>query len=155
LLKNPIDLFFQVVALGPIEVTIVLQAPHDNPWSDTQLECESPDGGTGEGTQPTKHSIPGLGNQPFLRERISFGLLIRLLELVTFKEDISPAVEKDMSSFVKERKPQMVVGLVPEAQLYQCSCRRQPPRRPPHSCAGKFGDERDAYAGLIAFPSDN
>jgi len=39
-------------------------------------------------------------------------LFVVLLVILIFEEDISSAVEDDMSSFVKERKPQVVVSFV-------------------------------------------
>src|SRR5947209_1315363 len=152
-IKNPIDFLLQVVALGPIQVAVVLQASDDDPWCDTQFECESADGSARKSAQSAEYSVLGLGNQPFLCERVGLGFLLILLTLITFQEYISSAVQEDMPGLVKEREPQVVIRLVAQAQLYQCPRGRQPPGRTPYSRARKFRHEHYAHARFIAFPS--
>lgn len=69
---------------------------------------------------------------------------------VVFEKKPGLAVQKDMPGFVKERKPQMVISLVTQAQLNQGFVRRQPSSRARHTRSRQFRYKNYRDAGRRA-----
>src|SRR5208337_526979 len=97
----------------------MLKPPNHNSSSNSQFMSKPANRYATQRSKPQELFVFALGNQKITRKRISLEFLLAFGQGVGFDKKIPLAVQKDVSCFVKESEPKVIVCLVAQAQLYQ------------------------------------
>jgi hypothetical protein len=123
LLKHPINLLLEIVALSAVQVAVVLKAADHDSWGDSYFMREPACCSAGEGPLSIKDSVLRHGNQPIARKGVSLSFLVAPFVLIVLKKHISFSMQQDVSCLVKKSEPEMIVGFVSQTKLHQGSVR--------------------------------
>src|SRR5258706_5100529 len=140
-----------MIAVRAGQYSIVLESAKNDAGSDTKFISKAADCSAASAIQPPELSVFGLWNQPFPCKRISLKFLLVLGSILCFNDNSPFAMKQNVRSFVEEGEPQMIIGLVTEAQLNQRNRLRQPSGRSPSASFWQLWYKNKLNARLAAF----
>src|ERR1700722_1620612 len=126
LCKFPVKLLFQSIALMAFQNSVILQPAHDDPRPNTDGFREIVNRVVGENAHPYEIRERARRNQRIGRKAtrlllVSMHLGIdnmigQILRRIVEHERTLVPVKQDVSDFMKEREPELIVRLVPKRQ---------------------------------------
>lgn len=95
----------------------MLETTDDDPRSNSNFKCETLDSCARRGSASFEHLVFPWWDQPVASEFIGLSFFLIDPLVVSVDENVSLAVQKCVTGFVKEREPQVIIMLISEAQL--------------------------------------